>query len=354
MNILSGLMNSNGKINKQKLINVLTNNAILIFLFLLVIYTSVTRDNFFSGNNFSNIAANVSVRFIMALGVSGCLITRGTDLSAGRMAGLSGVVAATMLQRADYTDKFLFWESWTTNAMTDNLGLKVLVVALIVVVVCALIGLINGLIISYLHVPPFLATLGMQTIVYGLNQVYSASKPIGGLVREYTNVTTGYFFEIFKFRFSYLFIIAIIVGALMWFLYNMTRHGKYMYAIGGNEVAAEVSGVNVKVTLIKIYFLAGALYGLGGFLLGGKAGGASVNLGTGYELEAIAACTIGGVSTSGGIGKVTGILLGVLVYELLKASMQFLGIDPSWQFVAQGVVIIVAVALDIRKYTRKK
>lgn len=333
---------------------VLTDNAIIIFLVILVTYTSLTKANFFAGSNFSNIVMNVSVRFIMALGVSGALITRGTDLSAGRLAGLSGVIAATMLQRADYADRFPLMDKWTTSFLIGNPMLKVVIVFLLVVTICMLFGLINGIVISKFHVPPFLATLGMQTIVYGANQVYSGSMPIGGLMNEYTNISNGYFFEIFQFKFSYLFLIALIIGSIMWFLYNMTRHGKYMYAIGGNEIAAEVSGVNVSFVLIRIYALAGLLYGISGFLLGGRAGGASVNLGTGYELEAIAACTIGGVSTSGGIGKIRGILSGVLVYELLKTSMQYLGINPSWQFVAQGVVIIVAVALDIKKYTRKK
>ena len=140
----------------------------------------------------------------------------------------------------------------------------------------------------------------------------------------------------------------------MWFLYNKTRHGKYMYAIGGNENAAEVSGVNVKKTLILIYVLAACLYALGGFLTGAKAAGATVNTGLGYELEAIAACTIGGVSTNGGVGKISGIFVGVLVFELLKVSLQFLGVDPSYQYIVQGLVIVIAVAVDLRKYLAKK
>ena len=140
----------------------------------------------------------------------------------------------------------------------------------------------------------------------------------------------------------------------MWFLYNKTRHGKYMYAIGGNENAAQVAGVNVSATLIRIYILASVMYALAGFLIGSKAGGASTATGTGYELEAIAACTIGGVSVNGGVGKVSGILIGVLVFEVLKICLQFLRFDPAYTFIAQGLVIIVAVALDLRKYLAKK
>ena len=140
----------------------------------------------------------------------------------------------------------------------------------------------------------------------------------------------------------------------MWFLYNNTRHGKYMYAIGGNENAAEVSGINIKKTKILIYVLAAALYAIAGFLLGSKAGGASVNLGQGYELEAIAACTIGGVSVNGGVGRISSVIVGVAVFELLKSSLQFLGVNPNAQYIAQGIVIVVAIALDIRKYVAKK
>ena len=127
-----------------------------------------------------------------------------------------------------------------------------------------------------------------------------------------------------------------------------------MYAIGGNEVAAEVSGVNVKKTKIIIYITAACMYAIAGFLVVGKSGGGSVNMGQGWELEAIAACTIGGVSVNGGIGKISGVIIGVLVFELLKSSLQFLGVNTNYQYIAQGVVIVVAIALDIRKYIAKK
>jgi len=189
----------------------------------------------------------------------------------------------------------------------------------------------------------------MQLAVYGICLVYTNATPLGGYRKAYTVIATGKLFGI-----PYMFIIAFAIGLLMWFVYNFTRHGKYMYAIGGNEAAAEVSGVNVNKTKIIIYVTAAALYAVAGFLLGAKAGGASVNMGQGYELEAIAACTIGGVSVNGGIGRISGVVIGVLVFELLKSSMQFLGIQTNYQYIVQGIVIIVAIALDIRKYIAKK
>ena len=334
-------------VKKRQLIHLVKDNIIALLLVVLVLFVGFTKANFFSWANFFNIVSNVTPRFVIALGISGALIIRGTDLSAGRAVGLAGVLACTLLQRGDYADKFF------KNVTFPQELWFVFVVALFVVFISMIFGLADGLVIAHLKVPPFLATLGMQTIIYGIACVFSDAKPIGGLRADYTGVATAPIFKIGTFNFKWLFLFAIIGGIVFWFLYNKTRYGKYMYAIGGNENAAEVSGVNVKNSIIRIYCLAGAMYGLAGFLLAAKANGASVNLGYGYELEAIAACTIGGVSTGGGVGKVSGVLLGVLVFELLKTSMQFLGINPYIQQIVQGIVIIVAVAFDIRKYLKK-
>ena len=218
-----------------------------------------------------------------------------------------------------------------------------------------LIGLFNGFIVSVVKVPPFLATLGTQTIVYGIALVFTNASPVGGFKESYTKFCNGKILSFGSFDgITYLMIIAAISGVFFWLLYNKTTHGKYMYAIGGNESAAEVSGVNTVRSKMIIYTLAGVMYGLAGYLLAGKSGGASSGLGMGYELEAIAGATIGGVSTTGGIGTVPGILVGVLVFELLKIVLQFLGVNPYYNYIVQGIVIIVAVALDIRKYLAKK
>ena len=317
------------------------DNIIIVGIILISLAVGIARPNFFSIGNIRNLISNTAVRFIIAVGVSGCLITKGTDLSAGRMAGFAACLSAIFLQKGDYADKFY-----------PNIGeLPIVVVLLGVLGLCAMIGAVNGTIISVFKVPPFIATLGMQTLVYGVCLVYTGAMPIGGLRRDYTQLATGY---VGNRMFTYVFLIALAVGIFMWFLYNKTRHGKYMYAIGGNENAAEVAGVNCTKTKILIYMLAGILYGLCGFLMAAKSGGASVNTAQGYELEAIAGCTIGGVSVNGGVGKISGILIGVLVFELLKIAMQFMGIETSYTYIVQGLVIIIAVALDLRKYLVKK
>ena len=321
------------------LVKFLSNNAIIILILLLALVVGATTKNFFTARNLKNLLLNVSPRFIIACGVSGCLITKGTDLSAGRMVGLSACLSAMCLQQLTYSARMLPW-------MPD---LPWWVALIIVMAIMAIFGAINGCVVAFLKVPPFIATLGMQTVVYGLCSVITNNQPMGGYKKSYLDVANGNLFGI-----PYLAIFAFIVGVYFWFLYNKTRHGKYMYAIGGNESAAQVAGVNVNATLIRIYVLAACMYALGGFLVGAKAGGASTATGNGYELEAIAACTIGGVSTNGGVGKVSGILIGVLVFETLKICLQFMGVDPAYTYIAQGLVIIVAVALDLRKYLAKK
>lgn len=318
----------------------LSNNAITILIVILAIFTGCTTKNFFSRTNFMNLVTNMSPRFIIACGISGCLIIKGTDLSAGRAVGLAACLSAMMLQSVDYAARMI-------PGLPD---IPVAVALIVVMIVMAAISAIDGVIIAYLKVPPFIATLGMQTIIYGFCQIITNNQPMGGFKASYTRVALG---NIGGFI-PYLAIFAVIVGVYFWFLYNKTRHGKYMYAIGGNESAAQVAGVNVAKTIILIYALAGAMYGLAGFLVGAKAGGASTATGYGYELEAIAACTIGGVSANGGVGKVSGVLVGVLVFEALKICLQFLGVDPAFTYVAQGFVIILAVALDLRKYLGKK
>ena len=327
----------------QKILAYIKGNPIVVMMALISLVVGCTIPNFFSIENANVLAGNTTVRFLIALGVSGCLITKGTDLSAGRQAALAATITGVLVQRADYAGRLFAWTPET----------NMWVVLLVVLCIGAVIGMINGLVIAYLKVPPFIATLGMQTIVYGINLIYTNAQPIGGFhqnFKDFFNLKLA----IGAKGFSAYILFAVLFGLLFWFLYNKTTHGKYMYAIGGNENAAEVSGVNVRKKLTTIYMIAGMMYAFAGFLMTGKSGGASASMGTSYELEAIAGCTIGGVSTTGGIGTVSGILVGVLVFELLKIILQFLGVDPNFNYIVQGLVVITAVAMDIRKYVAKK
>ena len=334
----------------QKIWKVIKDNPIVVLLVIVCIIVGFTIENFFSFRNLNSLISNTTVRFLIALGVSGCLITKGTDLSAGRAVGLCACLAGTLLQDPTYTGRMYNWPEFSIP-----------VAFLVVIAVGAAFGLVNGLIISKLNVPPFIATLGTQTIIYGICLVFTNAQPIGNFKDSYKNAVNGTWLKgIFTLNgesfpgIPYLLAWAAIFGLLFWFIYNKATHGKYMYAIGGNENAAEVSGVNTVRTKIIIYVTAGVMYAIAGFLLAPKGGGASSGSGMGYELEAIAGCTIGGVSTTGGIGTVGGVLVGVLVFELLKIVLQFLGVNPYYNYIVQGLVIVTAVAMDIRKYVAKK
>ncbi|HIV51749.1 MAG TPA: beta-methylgalactoside transporter [Candidatus Faecalibacterium intestinipullorum] len=332
-------MEATKKLNGKAVGKWLGNNAIIVMMLLVSLIVGIIHPNFFSWNNIVNLFKNVSIRYIIALGISGCLITTGNDLSAGRTAGFAACLACIFAQTTGAAGKFY----------PDMATLPTWLVFVLVIAICAVIGLCNGLVVSFLRVQPFIATLGMQQVVYGICLVYTGGTPIGSLDKSFTSIAIDNFLGI-----PLLIWVSLIVAVGFWFLYNKTRHGKYMYAIGGNESAAEVAGVNVAATKIRIYVLASCMFGLAGCLLAAKSGGASVNTAMSYELDAIAACTIGGVSTTGGVGTVPGVLVGVLVFELMKVALQFMNVNSSYTYIVQGLVIIVAVAIDIRKYLAKK
>ncbi|SCW55856.1 methyl-galactoside transport system permease protein [Paenibacillus tianmuensis] len=332
-----------------KLNHFFTQYAIYFVLILLVAGIAASDPRFLSVDILRDILLQNSTRAIIALGAAFVLITGGTDLSAGRVVGLTAVLSASMLQTADYPRRFF----------PDMPDLPVWAPILIGIAAGLLVGLINGWIVSRLSVPPFIATLGTMVIVYGANSIYfdlkpNESQPIAGLRQDFTTIGTGFVGPNGPYSLPYIVIIAIVVAFVVWVIFNKTRLGKNMYAIGGNSQAAVVSGINVKRNLIYIYAIAGALYGLGGVLEAARTGGATNNYGNMYELDAIAACVVGGVSTAGGIGTVPGVLAGVLIFGVINYGLTFIGVSPYWQLIIKGLIIVAAVAFDIRKYLAKK
>lgn len=331
---------------QNKSLDFLKQNAIYFVLLILLVIIIAQDPSFLSLRNFSNILTQSSVRLIIALGVAGLLITQGTDLSAGRQVGLAAVISATLLQAMD-----------NMNRVFPNLAeIPIPVVILIVCIVGALIGLINGIVIAYLNVTPFIATMGTMIIVYGINSLYYdavGSSPIAGFNDNFSNFTQG-FFKIGSFHLSYITIYAAISAFLVWIMWNKTRFGKNIFAIGGNPEAARVSGVNVARNLVVIYMIAGMFYGFGGMLEAGRIGSATNNLGFMYELDAIAACVVGGVSFAGGVGTVIGVITGVLIFTVINYGLTYIGVNPYWQYIIKGSIIIFAVAIDSLKYAKKK
>ena len=331
---------------KINLINLLKAGGIYAVLFILLVIIVIQEPSFLSLRNLSNILTQSSVRIIIALGVAGLIVTQGTDLSAGRQVGLAAVLSATLLQAAD-----------NVNKVFPSLGeIPIVVVIVAVCLVGALIGLINGIIVAYLKVTPFIATLGMMIIVYGVNSLYFDSvgaSPVAGFDPRFSEFAQG-FVQLGDFRLSYLTFYAATAIAVVWVIWNKTVFGKNIFAIGGNPEAAKVSGVNVPITLLKIYALSGVFYAFGGMLEAGRIGSATNNLGFMYELDAIAACVVGGVSFAGGVGRVMGVVTGVLIFTIINYGMTYIGVSPYWQYIIKGGIIIFAVALDSMKYADKK
>ncbi|RUT36011.1 galactose/methyl galactoside ABC transporter permease MglC [Paenibacillus zeisoli] len=333
----------------RRIQEMITHNAIYIVLVVLIIGIAIYDPSFIGINALRDVLNQSATRTIIALGVAFILITGGTDLSAGRMVGLTAVISASMLQIQDYPRRFF-------PGLAD---LPVIVPVLLAIAVGFLFGMINGLIVAKLRVPPFIATLGTMVIIYGVNSLYfdmdpNHSQPIGGLRPDFTKWWGSGSIGSGQYSIPYIVIIAIIVAIIVWVIFNKTRLGKNMYAIGGNEQAAKVSGINVSRNLIWIYSIAGALYGLAGVMEAARTGGATNNYGNMYELDAIAACVVGGVSTTGGIGTVPGVLTGVLIFTVINYGLTFIGVSPNWQLIIKGMIIIAAVAFDMRKYANKK
>ena len=323
--------------------------AIYLVFLALIIGITIKSPDFLSIQNFRNILSMSATRIIIALGIGGILITGGTDLSAGRQVGLAAVVSASLLQFMSYPRR-----------MYPNMPeLPIWIPILIAIAACGVLGLLNGVIVAYLKVPPFIATLGTMVATYGITSIYFdrppyGAQPIGGLRKDLTTLGSGYIGFDGTYSIPYIVIIALVVAAVIWVLHNKTRFGKNIYAIGGNPDAAKVSGVPVPRNLIFVYAIAGALYGLAGTLEAARTGGATNNYGNGYELDAIAACVVGGVSTSGGIGTVPGMIIGVLIFSIISYGLTFINMNPYWQQIIKGAIIIAAVALDIRKYLAKR
>jgi len=338
-----------GKINIRNIKAFGLQYAIYLVFVGLVLIITIREPSFLSINNFRNILAMSSTRIIFAMGMGAILITGGVDLSAGRSVGLAAVLSASLLQKMDYSRR-----------MYPDMPLLPLIVPIIIAMtVCGLFGILSGFFITKLKVPAFIATLGTQVAVYGTCSIYFdrppyGAQPIGGLDSRFLELGTGYVGFNGLYSIPYIVIIAAIVTFFTWILFNKTTYGKNIYAIGGNAEAARVSGVNVTRTLILVYTIAGILYGLGGSLEAARTGGATNNYGNGYELDAIAACVVGGVSNLGGIGTVPGIVIGVLILSVINYGLTFINMSPYWQQIVKGAIIIAAVALDIRKYLTKR
>ena len=329
------------------------NNALIIIMIIAAIYIAIINPNFISTGSIINIISQTAAYLPAALGIGGCIVLTGTDLSAGRIIGLTACVSASLLQSTLNM----------ANKMWPGIGaLPIPLVILIAMVIGAAVGAFNGFFVAKFKLHPFIVTLGTQLIVYTLLLVYvtlgnNNGMAIANLDKSYTDFVKGNlpFMKVGGIPIPNYVIYAVILTAIMWFIWNKTTFGKNMFALGSNEEAARVSGVNVFKTTIMVFALAGAMYGFTGFIEGARVASNTANTGFNYELDAIAACVIGGVSFVGGIGKISGIVIGVLMLRLIFIGLNMIpGMNQNFFYLIKGAIILFACALDMRKYLVKK
>ncbi|AEC02602.1 ABC transporter permease subunit [Parasphaerochaeta coccoides] len=330
--------------------------AIIVFFIVCIILASVSGSgNLFSLPNILTILEQSSVRMFYALGVAGLILLAGTDLSVGRMVALGAVLTGLILHPG--TNIVTLFKMGPWDFSTIPMVVRVLMAMSISVVLCVLFSTFAGVFTARLRIHPFISTLATQLIIYGLLFFGTSGTPVGSIDSTIKDALGGRWILGFVngelITFPKLIIPAAIAVIVAWFIWNKTTFGKNMYAVGGNSEAASVSGISVFKVTLKVFIMAGVFYGLGAFFEAFRAN-ASAGTGQGYELDAIAACVVGGISFNGGIGKIGGAVIGVIIFTGLTYCLTFLGIDTNLQFVFKGFIIIAAVALDSVKYLKRK
>jgi len=330
-------------INRESLNAFVRKYAIvLIFIAMFVTMTFLT-DAFLQPRNLVNVVRQISVVGLIAIGVTMVIITTGIDLSSGSVLALAAVFAASLAKQPGWHD-----------AKYPGLVVPVIVPIVAALLIGLLCGAINGGLIARFKIPPFIATLGMMTHARGFALIYS-NRPVSGLTDRYNFIGQGEILKIIPISgqpplgipIPVIILAVVAIGAHI--LLNSTRFGRHIYAIGGNEQAALISGLNVGRIKIGVYTIAGLLSGLAGLVLSSRIGSGQPGLGVGYELDAIASAVIGGTSLSGGVGTIWGTIIGALIIGVLNNGLDLLNVSAYWQTIVKGTIIVVAVIVDERK-----
>jgi ribose transport system permease protein len=302
----------------------------LIALMILCIVISLISDKFLTASNLWNVMRQISVNICISVGMTLVVLTAGIDLSIGSVLALGGAITASLLKYGIEIPSYNLFIGFTIpGAILAGL------------MTGSLLGWFNGWTITKFKVPPFVATLAMLTIGRGLTMLWTGGFPISNLGEKFAWLGTGWFIGIpLPVWISGIIVFIAIV------ITNKTILGRYIYAIGGNEQAAILSGIQIKKIKIVVYSIAGALAAVGGILVTSRLDAAQPNAGTGYELDSIAAVVIGGTSLSGGRGSVAGTVLGAIIIGVLNNGLVLLNVSPFWQQVVKGFVILIAVIID--------
>lgn len=320
---------------------------ILVFIFLCII-TPIKKNGLqlFTVNNILSIMQQASPRMFLALGVSGLIMLAGTDLSVGRMVGM-GMTATTIIMHNGPNTGSVFGHVFDFSTMP--VGGRILLALVVCVVLCTMFTTIAGFFAAKFKMHPFISTMANMLVIFGLVTYSTKGVSFGGIEQSIPGKIIP---KVGGFPTIILWAVAAVV--IVWFIWNKTKFGKNLYAVGGNPEAASVSGISVFKVTLGAFIMAGILYGFGSWLECIRMiGSGSAAYGQGWEMDAIAACVVGGVSFTGGIGKISGVVVGVLIFTALTYSLTILGIDTNLQFVFSGIIILIAVTLDCLKYVRK-
>lgn len=320
---------------------------ILVFIFLCII-TPIKKNGLqlFTVNNILSIMQQASPRMFLALGVSGLIMLAGTDLSVGRMVGM-GMTAATIIMHNGPNTGSVFGHVFDFSTMP--VGGRILLALVVCVVLCTMFTTIAGFFAAKFKMHPFISTMANMLVIFGLVTYSTKGVSFGGIEQSIPGKIIPK-----AGGFPTIILWAVAAVAIVWFIWNKTKFGKNLYAVGGNPEAASVSGISVFKVTLGAFIMAGILYGFGSWLECIRMiGSGSAAYGQGWEMDAIAACVVGGVSFTGGIGKISGVVVGVLIFTALTYSLTILGIDTNLQFVFSGIIILIAVTLDCLKYVRK-
>ncbi len=320
---------------------------ILIFIALCIITPIKKGTPLLTYNNILNILQQASPRMFLALGVAGLILLTGTDLSVGRMVGM-GMTTATIIMHQGVNTGAVFGHIYDFTKVP--VGARVVIALIACILLCTLFTSIAGFFTAKFKMHPFISTMANMLVIFGIVTYATKGVSFGAIEPTIPNMIIP------KVNgFPTIIIWAVAAIAIVWFIWNKTTFGKNLYAVGGNPEAAAVSGISVFAVTLGAFIMAGVLYGFGSWLECARmVGSGSAAYGQGWDMDAIAACVVGGVSFTGGIGKISGVVTGVCIFTALTYSLTILGIDTNLQFVFSGIIILVAVTLDCLKYVQKK
>lgn len=320
--------------------------AIVLFIVFIVV-AAAKNQTLLTGNNIVSILSQSSTKLFYSLGVAGLILLGGTDLSVGRITALGTMMTCLFTSGNIYNFNSSTFGQFTIDVSGMGAGAGIITGLLVSIVTCVIFTSIAGFFTAKFKMHPFITTLSTQLLCFGILMITFASVASFNMQDDISLGIKGN-------NGVYLIIYAVIATLLVWFIWNKTKFGKNMFAVGGNSEAAAVSGINVFWTTMFVFIMAGILYGFGGFFEAARTPIASPSTGYGTELNAIAACVIGGVSFSGGIGKISGVVVGTIIFQGLTFCLTYIGVDANIQYIFQGVIIMAAVCLDSLKYLKKK